>query len=131
VLLSSFVGALSLFGKDNLGKIEEISVTGLDVDMIIVTKYDLIFIAIFAKEFAKNIQEMRKEIEKALDMFYSSYLEEIKSGIDVSVFDGFKAILQMQIEDYLEIIQDKEKAKATGDFGFFTEAVKKSKDEKE
>ncbi|MHA1526047.1 MAG: hypothetical protein ACTSQD_03365, partial [Promethearchaeota archaeon] len=36
VLLSSFVGALSLFGKDNLGKIEEIEVKGLDVGMIIV-----------------------------------------------------------------------------------------------
>jgi len=128
VLLSSFVGALSLFGKDNLGKIEEISITGLDVDMIIVTKYDLIFVAIFAKEFAKNIGEMRKEIEKALDMFYSSYQEEIKSAVDVSLFNGFKDILHMQIQDYLEIIQDKEREKEIPDFGFFTEAVKKSKD---
>ena len=30
ILLSSFVGALSLFGKDNLGKINEINVKGLD-----------------------------------------------------------------------------------------------------
>ena len=37
VLLSSFVGALSLFGK-NLEKIEEINIKGLDVYMIIVYK---------------------------------------------------------------------------------------------
>lgn len=128
VLLSSFVGALSLFGKDNLGKIEEISVTGLEIDMIIVTKYNLILVAILAKEFAKNIGHLRSEIEKALDIFYSSYQEEIATAVDVSVFDGFKQILKMQMEDYLEILQDKEKAKEIGDFGFFTEAVKKSKD---
>ena len=34
VLLSSFVGALRLFGN-NLGEIEEINIKGLDVDMII------------------------------------------------------------------------------------------------
>ena len=128
VLLSSFVGALSLFGKDNLGKIEEISITGLEIDMIIVTKYNLILIAILAKEFAKNIGFLRSEIEKALDIFYSSYQEEIANAVDVSVFDDFQQILKMQIEDYLEILQDKEKEKEIGDFGFFTEAVKKSKD---
>lgn len=131
VLLSSFVGALSLFGRDNLGKIEEISVTGLEIDMIIVVKYNLILIAILAKEFAKNIDMLRSEIEKALDIFYSSYQEEIAKAVDVSVFDDFKGILKMQIEDYLEKIQDTEKEKEIGDFGFFTEAVKKSKDEEE
>ena len=69
--------------------------------------------------------------EKALDIFYSSYQEEIAKAVDVSVFDGFKQILEMQIEDYLEILQDKEKEKELKDFGFFTQAIKKSKDEEE
>ena len=125
VLLSSFVGALSLFGKDNLGKIEEISVTGIDVNMIIVYKYNLILIAIVDKEFIKH--DLRDEAEKALDMFYSSYFKEITKGVEVSVFNDFKQILYMQIEDYFEILDDKEREKQVGDFGFFTEAIKKLK----
>jgi len=119
-----------LFGKDNLGKIEEINVKGLDVEMIIVYKYSLILIAMLSHEFTKEDSgEIRKEAEKALDMFYSSYVKEItdKESIEVSKFYDFKQILALQIQDYLEIITDKEKEKEIGDFGFFTEAIKKSK----
>ncbi|MFW9898222.1 MAG: hypothetical protein ACFFDO_03060 [Candidatus Thorarchaeota archaeon] len=125
VLLSSFIGALSLFGKDNLGKIEEISITGLDVNMIIVYKYNLILIAIVNKDFVRH--DIRDEIEKALDMFYSSYLDDIKKGVEVSVFNDFKKILYMQIQDYFAILKDKEVEQEIGDFGFFTEAIKRSK----
>ncbi len=64
VLLSSFVGALFLFGKDNLGKIEEIEIKGLDVDMIIVYKYNLILIVIMSKDFIK--QDYRGESRKSI-----------------------------------------------------------------
>ena len=124
VLLSSFIGGLSLFGK-NLGKIKEINITGIDVNMIIVYKYDLILIVIVDTDFLT--QNIRNEAEKALDMFYSSYLVEIKKGVEVSVFNGFKKILHMQIQDYLEILKEKEREKEVGDFGFFTEAVEKTK----
>jgi len=126
VLLSSFVGALSLFGKDNLGKIEEIEVKGLDVGMIIVYKYNLILITIMAKDFMKN--DIRKEAEKALDMFYSSYSEEIKDAngcIDLSIFTDFKKLLYFQIQDFFEIINDKEKEDKVGDYGFFTPFLRK------
>ncbi|MFX1393569.1 MAG: hypothetical protein ACFFAH_08340, partial [Promethearchaeota archaeon] len=63
----------------------------------------------------------------ALDMFYSSYFDEITKGVEVSVFNDFKQILYMQIEDYFEILEDKEREKQVGDFGFFTEAIKKLK----
>jgi hypothetical protein len=124
VLLSSFVGALSLFGKDNLGKIEEINEKGLDVDMIIVYKYRLIFIAIISHEMKPDI---RDEAEKALDMFYSSYVEELDhlESLDVSIFEGFKKVLYLQIQDYFEILEAKEKDQKMGDFGFFTEAIRK------
>jgi hypothetical protein len=123
-LLSSFVGALFLFGKDNLGKIEEIEIKGLDVDMIIVYKYNLILIVIMSKDFIK--QDYRGEAEKALDMFYSSYVNEInnsKSSINISIFNEFKKILYIQIRDYFKILKDKERD-AQRDFGFFTQAIK-------
>jgi len=123
ILLSSFVGALSLFGK-NLEKIEEINIKGLDVDMIIIYKYNLIFVIIIDKGFRKY--NFREEAEKSLDMFYSSYLNEIKEDcVDISKFEYFKKILYMQIKDYFEKISDLEKEKEIGDFGFFTQAIKK------
>ncbi|MFX1409800.1 MAG: hypothetical protein ACFFA6_05585 [Promethearchaeota archaeon] len=123
VLLSSFVGALRLFGE-NLGEIEEINIKGLAVEMIIVYKYNLIFVAILDKLFVKN--DIREEAEKALDMFYTLYREEInRDYIEISQFKSFKNILSKQVEEYFEKIKSSEKEAEIGDFGFFTEAIKK------
>jgi hypothetical protein len=123
VLLSSFVGALGLFGN-NLGEIEEINIKGLDVDMIIVYKYNLIFVAILDKEFIKH--DIREEAEKSLDMFYTLYRSEIHNDAsEVSQFESFKNILSKQIEEYFLKLKNEEEAAEIGDFGFFTEAIKK------
>jgi hypothetical protein len=126
MLLSSFVGALSLFGKDNLGKIEEINIKGLDVDMIIVYKYNLILIAILSHG-VTTMSYLRDEVEKALDMFYSSYVEDLSNleCLDVSIFDEFRKVLYIQIDDYFQVLKDKEKEDTMKDFGFFTEAIRK------
>ena len=118
MLLSSFVGALGLFGE-NLGRIEEINIKGLDVEMIVVYKYNLIFVAILDKEFIKH--NIREEAEKSLDMFYSLYRKEIDGNCnEVSQFSSFKNVLFTQIEEYFNKIKNSQK-----DFGFFTEAIKK------
>ena len=123
VLLSSFVGALGLFGE-NLGKIEEINIKGLDVEMIIVYKYNLIFVAILDKGSVKH--GIRAEAEKSLDMFYSLYSKEIKENCnEISQFTSFKNILFTQIEEYFNRIKDSHKEPEIGDFGFFTDAIKK------
>jgi len=121
--LSSFVGALSLFGQENMGKIEEITIKGLDIEMIIVNKYNLVLIAIMAKEFLK--QDIRNEAEKALDMFYSLYKDKIGESCDVHEFESFKDTLYTQIEKYFNRITGEGKEKEIGDFGFFTEAIAK------
>ncbi|MFX1358969.1 MAG: hypothetical protein ACFFBT_09030 [Promethearchaeota archaeon] len=123
VLLSSFVGALSLFGEENMGKIQEITIKGLDIQMIIVNKHNLILIAIMDKEFLKH--DIRKEAEKSLDMFYSLYKNEIDECVDVCMFDSFKKILYKQIKEYFE------KIKGSGDFGFFTEAITRMRNHEE
>lgn len=120
MLLSSFVGALGLFGE-NLGRIEEINIKGLDVEMIIVYKYNLIFVAILDKEFIKH--DIREEAEKSLDMFYSLYRREIEENCnEVSQFTSFKNILFTQIEEYFNRIKEKTEVK---NFGFFTDAINK------
>jgi len=122
LLLSSFVGALRLFGT-NLGELEEINIKGLDVDMIIVYKYNLIFVAILDKEFLKH--DIREEAEKSLDMFYTLYRTEINSAdCEITQFESFKRILAKQIEEYYIKLRNEEKIEI-GDFGFFTEAIKK------
>lgn len=123
ILLSSFVGALSMFGKDSLGKIEEINVKGLDVDIIIVNKYDLILVAIMDKKFAQG--GIRQEIEMALDMFYMLYQNDIEDSLNVTKFDSFKDVLISQIKEYFERVQKAEEDGKVGDFGFFTNAIKK------
>lgn len=122
ILLSSFVGALSLFGKDSLGRIEEIIVKGLNVQMIIVNKHNLLLITILDKDFAK--EGIREEAEKALDNFYTLYEDEIDECIEVCKFDSFKKILYMQIEEFFNHLQEGEE-ESIGDFGFFTEAIKR------
>jgi hypothetical protein len=123
ILLSSFVGALSLFGEENMGRIEEITIKGLDIQMIIVNKYNLTLIAIMDKDFVK--EDIREEAEKSLDMFYNLYCDEIGEYVDVNAFDPFKEVLVHQINKYFENIENPEKKSEIKDFGFFTEAIAK------
>lgn len=92
--------------------------------MIIVYKYNLIFVAILDKEFIRH--DIREQAEKSLDMFYTLYRAEInRDCIDVSQFESFKNNLTKQIEEYFKMIKESQKDPEIGDFGFFTEAIKK------
>ena len=92
--------------------------------MIIVYKYNLIFVAILDKEFLK--QDIREEAEKSLDMFYILYRTEITNNCyEISQFESFKNILSLQIEEYFMKLRNSEEEAEIGDFGFFTEAIKK------
>jgi len=121
MLLSSFVGALSLFGSESLGKIEEITIKGLSIQMIIVNKFDLVLIAIMDKDFVK--EDIREEAENALDMFYHLYQNEISDCTDVSQFESFKKLLYDQIVEYFNRVNGENTKKEIRDFGFFTEAI--------
>ena len=106
-----------------MGKIEEIRIKGLSIDMIIVNKYNLVMITIMDKAFVKD--DIRGESEKALDMFYSTYRDEIEDCSEVYQFNSFKKILYDQIEDYFIRIKNEDTKTEIGDFGFFTGAIEK------
>ncbi|MFX0040540.1 MAG: hypothetical protein ACFFCY_14785 [Promethearchaeota archaeon] len=92
--------------------------------MIVVYKYNLIFVAILDKEFIKH--NIREEAEKSLDMFYSLYRREINEySNEISQFASFKNILFTQIEEFFNRIKESQKKLEIGDFGFFTDAIKK------
>jgi hypothetical protein len=92
--------------------------------MIMVNKYNLILIAIMDKDFGKD--DIRQEAEKALDQFYILYEKEMNGDecTDVHQFESFKRLLYDQIENYFSRIQEEEQGEI-GDFGFFTEAITK------
>ena len=59
-------------------------------------------------------------------MFYSLYRKEIdENWNEISQFTSFKNILFTQIEEYFNRIKDSQRNLEIGDFGFFTDAIKK------
>ncbi|MGV9173292.1 MAG: hypothetical protein ACOC4M_14780 [Promethearchaeia archaeon] len=107
LLLSSFVGALSLgdakrsgFGRTFLGKKLIREKFGQNVDLVIVNKYKLLLIAIINSKFSQ--ETIRTKAEKALDLFYSLYKNELSGCVDVSRLDPFKKLLKAQLGDYFE-----------------------------
>ena len=126
VLLSSFVGALALFGLDNIGKIEEIIIKGLNIEMLIVSRNHLTLVIIFDKNWETNI--LREEAEEALNIFYYTYKDEInKSPINIGKFESFKNLLNLQIREYFKKVGMSNEIR---DFGFFTDTIKKQRNER-
>ncbi len=126
VLLSGFVGALSLFGKSNLGKIEEINVKGLNIEMVVVSDYGLVCILMIESNL--KCLDFRSELETLLDIFYSTYKEKIEDCtkcVEISEFQEFKQVLQDQIQDFFDKHNRREdqQSNKVADFGFLTSAI--------
>ena len=109
MMVASFVSALAMFGKESMGKIEEISVKGMDVELIIVSKYNLILIALMDRHFEKDI--IREHGEIILDRFYEMYGRDLEDDVaDYSNFSDFKPVLYEEAQaclDRMKEIKDK------------------------
>ncbi len=104
VMISSFVSALSMFGQENMGKIEEISVKGIDVELIIVSKYDLILIALMDRYFYKDI--IRKSGEQILSLFHAMYEKELEDSTEITQFADFRDVLFEEIQNCLDKMKE-------------------------
>lgn len=104
IMISSFVSALSMFGQENIGNIEEISVKGIDVELIIVSKHDLILIILMDRHFYKDI--VRKSGEKILDLFYAMYSNQLDVSEEIKQFEDFKDVLFSEIQDCLDKMKE-------------------------
>jgi len=103
--LSGFIGALKMFGEETLGKIRDISINGLDIDMLIVSKHKLIMIAIMDADLPKI--GFRAGCEKALDLFNTLHGEDLKSWKgSLKTFRDFRSLLNQQIERYFGELKD-------------------------
>ena len=109
MMIASFVSALAMFGKESMGQIEEISVKGLDVELIIVSKHNLILIALMDRHFAKDI--IREHGEKILDLFFAMHGRDLDDEIaDYSKFNDFKPVLYSEAQaclDKMKMLEEK------------------------
>lgn len=105
ILLSSYVGALSLFGIDHLEQIDEIIIRGPETEMIVVNKHHLVLITILEKDFSADY-EFKDQAEELLENFYNSYKDEIERAIDTTPFEEFKDTLKIHVEEFLDSIDD-------------------------
>jgi len=99
-LITQFISALSMFGEENLGKIERITIKGLEVEMSIVSKYDLIFLVLFKSDMVQD--HLDEESEKGLDKFYQifkSYIDQNKTNN--ALYYSFDTEMCLLIQDYL------------------------------
>lgn len=103
--LSMFISAFKVFGEETLGNIKAISIDGLDINMLVVSKHGLLVIAIM-DAFCTQVTDFKTGCEKALDVFYKQYCEQINDWDgNLSTFRDFKEILNDQIQVYLSRLQ--------------------------
>ncbi len=77
-LISNFIAALSMFGEENVGQIKRIFIEGINIEMNIVSKNDLILVSLFRPNMIKD--HLEDEAKKILNKFYSLYKVQIEQG---------------------------------------------------
>lgn len=99
-LMSNFIAALNLFGEENIGKIKRIFVEGLDIEMNIVSKHDLIFTMLFRPNMVRD--HLDEEINKILELFYKQFKEPIEScRTNQAIYQPFDENMAILIHTYL------------------------------
>jgi hypothetical protein len=105
--LSGFIAALKMFGEETLGNIKDISINGLDIDMIIVTKYNLIMISVMDSDIP--LLDFRDGCARALDVFYKIFGDKIEDWDgSLDTFRDFQDLLKEQIARYFEELREHE-----------------------
>ena len=104
-LLSAFISGLFLFGRESVGKIDEISIKGLGIEVMVVYKHSLILTALFSTDMVKK--DLRGEAEQVLDLFNTKYCHTLEKWNGcVDDFTEFQTTLIQQIQQYFSKIND-------------------------
>lgn len=99
-LISQFVAALSLFGSENIGKIKRIIIEGINVEMSIVSKEDLLATIFFRPNMVKD--HLNLESVKMLKMFYTQFRDLIAlNRCNQALYSKFDETMCVLIHDYL------------------------------
>ena len=102
-LISNFIAALSMFGEENVGQIKRIFIEGLNVEMNIVSKFDLITVFFFKPNMVRD--HLEEEAEILLDKFYSTFKEPIQQGkTNLRIYQKFEEEMCLSVLNYLRKI---------------------------
>lgn len=105
-LISNFLAALNIFGEENIGKINRILIEGLNVELNVVQKNDLIFTTVFIPKKVKD--HFNKEGHEALDMFYEKYKSALeKNRADQMIYKSFDSNITELIKSYIKRVGEK------------------------
>lgn len=104
-VLSGFISALNMFGKETLGSIDDISISGLDMHLIVVRKWGLMCIGIIDSDLPEF--NFREGCENALETFYQRYINQIENwNGSLKPFAEFRNYLEDQIQGYFEKLKE-------------------------
>ncbi|TFH26474.1 MAG: hypothetical protein E4G98_07030 [Promethearchaeota archaeon] len=99
-LISQFVAALSMFGEENLGKIDRIMIKGLEIEMSVVTRHDLVFFIMFKPQMTQDYLD--EESERSLDTFYQKYQPLLEANrSNRALYEGFDKDMCLSIQHFL------------------------------
>ncbi|MHA1150977.1 MAG: hypothetical protein ACTSR8_22375 [Promethearchaeota archaeon] len=103
--VSGFISALKMFGEETLGKIRDISINGLDIDMLVVSKYRLVMIAMMDSNLPGL--DFREGCERALEIFNKIFHDKIENwNGSLDTFRDFKDLLQQQVDRYFKELEE-------------------------
>ena len=114
-LVAPFMSAILMFAGEQLGNLEEITIKGLDLEIMAVHKNELHLTAIFSREMIKV--DIRKEAEEALNAFYNRYYDAIQcTNINLILFEEFEEKLREHIKEYMAYAKKHHKPPKKGFF---------------
>ena len=103
-LMGNFIAALSMFGEENVGKIRRIYIEGLDIEMNVVVKHNLILTMLFKPNMIKD--HLPEFYNKGLDLFYNQFKSSIQQNkTNEAIYKEFDNQMVELLYDYLYKIE--------------------------
>lgn len=104
-LISQFIAALSVFGEEMIGGIKQFIIKGIDTDVVIYFKHQLIISAFYHASQIKEADYINKEAEIILDDFYEAFKEQIEKGRNNQlIYEKFDKSMLYIIHNYFKRI---------------------------
>ncbi len=99
-LFTQFLAALSMFGEESIGKIKRINIEGLNVELSLLSKHNLIATYFFRPDVVEDY--LNDEAEKCLDLFYDEFKEQIDSNrSNLMIYDRFDEKMCHIVYEYM------------------------------
>src|SRR5271157_1510637 len=100
-LISAFVAGLAQLGRENLGKLHEISIKGEEMNLEVTIRENLMMISIFDPNV--EMSEIQEEGPAVLNYFYEVYKNDLENWDgNQEIFEDFTRALRERIQNLLK-----------------------------